>query len=75
MPEASLNRLATHQEFDEARPANNDDLFTEFAIADIDPDAVATQLLQEGIVSFAKSWRDLLACIELNGEALKAAVA
>jgi len=75
MPEATLNALAAHQEFDEARPERNDDLFTEFAIAGIDPDAVANQLLQEGIVSFVKSWKDLLACIELKAEALKSTVA
>jgi transaldolase len=75
MPEATLNALAAHREFGEAQPENNDRIFTEFAIAGIDTDGVATQLLEEGIASFAKSWKDLLDCIASKSEALKAAVA
>ena len=50
-------------------------IFTEFAIAGIDTDAVAAQLLGEGVASFAKSWNDLLDCIASKSEALKAVVA
>jgi len=75
MPEETLNALAVHEEVGEALPDNNDMIFTEFAIAGIDTDAVATQLLEEGITSFAKSWNDLLDCIASKSEALKAAVA
>jgi transaldolase len=75
MPEATLNALAAHPEFGEAPPENNGKIFTEFAIAGIDTDAVATQLLEEGIASFAKSWKDLLDCIASKSEALKAEVA
>jgi transaldolase len=75
MPEATLNALAAHREFGEAQPENNDRIFTEFAIAGVDTEAVATQLVEEGIASFAKSWNDLLDCIASKSEALKAAVA
>ena len=75
MPEATLNELAAHQEFGRALPENNDTIFTEFAIAGIDPDAVATQLLEEGVASFAKSWTDLLDCIASKSAALRAVVA
>jgi transaldolase len=73
MPEATLNALATHQDLVEALPENNDRIFTEFAMAGIDTDAIATQLLSEGIASFANSWSDLLGCIASKSEALKAA--
>ncbi|MFZ1085084.1 MAG: transaldolase [Terracidiphilus sp.] len=75
MPEATLNALSAHQEFGEARPENIDKIFTEFAIAGIDTNAVAAQLLEEGIASFAKSWNDLLDCIASKSKALKAEVA
>jgi transaldolase len=75
MPEATMHALAAHWEFGEALPEDYDKIFTEFAIAGIDTDAVATQLLEEGIASFAKSWNDLLDCIASKSEALKAAVA
>ena len=73
MPEATLNALAAHTELIEAIPENNDRIFIEFAIAGIDADAIAAQLLKEGIASFANSWNDLLDCIALKCEALKAA--
>jgi transaldolase len=63
MPETTLNALAAHQEFAQASPEYNGKIFTEFAVAGIDTNAVAAQLLEEGIASFAKSWNDLLDCI------------
>ena len=75
MPEATLNALAAHTEFGEALPENNDKIFTEFAIAGIDTDAVAAELLGEGVASFAKSWNDLLDRIASKSGALKAVVA
>ena len=75
MPEATLNALAAHTELIEAIPENNDRIFIEFAIAGIDADAIAAQLLKEGIASFANSWSDLLGCIASKSEALKAALA
>ena len=73
MPEATLNALAAHSEFGEAPRGNHDTIFTEFAIAGINTDAVAAQLLREGVASFAKSWNDLLDCIASKSQTLKAA--
>jgi transaldolase len=75
MPEATLNALAAHPEFGESPCDKDDKTLTEFAIAGIDTDAVAAQLLGEGVASFAKSWNDLLDCIASKSEALKAVVA
>jgi transaldolase len=73
MPEVTLKALADHEEFGEVLPAHADEVLAEFARAGIDTGAVATQLLGEGVASFAKSWDDLLACIASKSEKLKAA--
>jgi transaldolase len=73
MPEATLNALAAHPEFGESPCDKDDKTLTEFAIAGIDTDAVAAQLLGEGVASFAKSWNDLLDCIASKSQILKAA--
>jgi transaldolase len=73
MPEATLKALADHEEFGEALPVQAGEVLAEFAKAGIDTDAVATQLLGEGVASFTKSWNDLLDCIASKSEALKAA--
>jgi transaldolase len=75
MPEATLNALAAHAEFGEAPREKNDKILTEFAIAGIDTESVAAQLLGEGVESFADSWNDLLNCIASKSAALKAVVA
>ena len=75
MPEATLHALAAHPEIGEAPRKTGDKTLTEFAIAGIDTEAVAAQLLEEGVESFAKSWNDLLDCIESKSAALKAVVA
>ena len=75
MPEATLNARAAHTEFGESPRDKDDKTLTEFAIAGIDTDAVAAQLLGEGVASFAKSWNDLLDCLASKSEALKAVVA
>jgi transaldolase len=73
MPEVTLKALADHEEFGEALPAHGDEVLAELAKAGIDTGAVAAQLLGEGVVSFAKSWNELLACIAAKSEKLKAA--
>jgi transaldolase len=73
MPEATLKALAAHEEFGEALPSIPGEKLAEFAQAGIDTDAVATQLLEEGVNSFAKSWKDLLDCIASKSESLTAA--
>jgi transaldolase len=73
MPEATLKALAAHEVFSEALPSNPGEKLAEFAKAGIDTNGVAAQLLEEGVASFAKSWKDLLDCIASKSEALKAA--
>jgi transaldolase len=75
MPEATLNALAAQPEIGEAPRKTSDKTLTEFAIAGIDTEAVAAQLLREGVESFAKSWNDLLDCIASKSAGLKAVVA
>jgi transaldolase len=75
MPEATLKALAAHAEFGEARPEDTNKILAEFARAGIDTGSVASQLLGEGVESFAKSWSDLLDCIASKSGALKAVVA
>ena len=73
MPEATLNALANHEEFGEAPSVDTVKILAEFAAAGIHADAVAAQLLDEGVASFAKSWSDLLDCIASKSEALTTA--
>jgi transaldolase len=73
MPEVTLKALADHEEFGEALPSNPGEKLAEFAKADIDKDGVAAQLLEEGVASFAKSWKDLLDCIASKSQVLNAA--
>jgi transaldolase len=73
MPETTLKALAAHEEFGEASARHAGEVLAEFAKAGIDTDAVAAQLLGEGVASFAKSWDDLLACIASKSETLAAA--
>lgn len=70
VPEKTLKAIAGHKEFGEASPANFETVLTEFAKAGIDTNALATQLLSEGVASFAKSWKELLGCIASKTEAL-----
>jgi transaldolase len=73
MPESTLKALAAHEEFGESLPEDTGKILAEFAGAGIDTDAVAAQLLGEGVTSFAKSWDDLLSCIASKSETLAAA--
>jgi transaldolase len=73
MPEATLKALAAHEGFGEALPGRADEVLAEFAKAGIDTDAVAAQLLGEGIESFGKSWNDLMACMASKSAAVNAA--
>jgi transaldolase len=73
MPEATLKALAAHEEFGEVLPPQAGEVLAEFAKAGIDTNGVSAQLLEEGVASFAKSWKDLLDCIASKSEALKTA--
>jgi transaldolase len=76
MPEATLLALADHGQLDGCVPGlahTGDEILAKFTKAGIDLDAVASQLLEEGEISFVKSWIDLLACIAVKSEVLTAA--
>lgn len=76
MPEATLKALADHGKIDGCLPVRackGDEELAKFVKAGIDLEALASQLLEEGATSFAKSWNDLMACIESKSVTLKAA--
>lgn len=76
MPEATLKALADHGDLRETLPARArycDEVLARFAAAGIHLDALAAQLLDDGVKSFDKSWNELLASIASKGETLKKA--
>ena len=77
MPDGTLKALADHGEVRNILPAdggNSEDVLAQFANADIDVDALATQLQDEGAKSFVKSWNELMAVIESKSSALQTAM-
>jgi transaldolase len=73
MPEATLKALAGHEEFGVAMLPSAAESLSEFAKAGIDIKAIGSQLVEEGVASFASSWKDLLAQIASKSETLTAA--
>jgi transaldolase len=76
MPEGTLKAFAEHGEVGEPLPSDGGDcerVLVSFAKAGIDLDALATQLQNEGAGSFAKSWHDLMACVESKSAVLRKA--
>jgi transaldolase len=76
MPEGTLKAFAQHGEIGPALALDGGDCeqtLAAFAKADIDIDALAQQLQEEGAASFNKSWKDLMACIESKSTALRKA--
>lgn len=74
IPEATLNALADHGDVGPVLPADGGDceqVLTRFAASNIDPDALAVQLQQEGAASFVKSWNDMLAHIDSKSKELQ----
>jgi transaldolase len=66
MPEGTLNALADHGEISEIMSADGGEceaVLDQFAKADVDVDALAARLQDEGAKSFVKSWNDLLMVI------------
>jgi len=73
MPEATLKALAAHTELGELLPVdggNCEDVLAQFAQADIDVEALAAQLQEEGAASFVKSWKDLMTVISSKAASL-----
>jgi transaldolase len=76
MPEATLKAFGDHGELGGALQADGGDseeVLAQFAKADIDVDALAVQLQDEGAKSFVKSWDDLMSVIDVKSAALKKA--
>jgi transaldolase len=74
MPEGTLKALADHGELGSILRADGGDsqeVLAQFAKADVDIDALAAQLQDEGAKSFVKSWDDLLGVITMKSEAMK----
>ncbi len=66
MPEGTLNALVDHGELGGIMPADGGDCETvleQFAKADIDVDALATRLQEEGAKGFTASWNELMEVI------------
>ena len=76
MPEGTLNALAGHNELGTILPADGGDceeVLAQFTKAGIDLEALATQLQDEGAMSFEKSWKDLISVIASKCDLLKKA--
>lgn len=66
MPEATLNALADHGRPGAPLPADGGDcqeVLARFSAAGVDTEALAVRLQEEGVSSFAQSWKGLLQCL------------
>jgi transaldolase len=74
MPEGTLLALGNHNELGEIMSADGGDcevVLKRFAKAEIDIDALASKLQEDGAKSFVKSWNELIAVISSKGKTLK----
>ena len=74
MPETTLKALADHGEIGPVMAADGGDceaVLAKFAKADINVDALAAQLQDEGAKPFVKSWNELLRVIASKSAAIK----
>src|SRR5262249_7055051 len=77
MPEATLKALAEHTDLGSILPADGggaEEVLAQFAKTEIDIDALAVQLQDEGAKSFVKSWNDLMGVIESKSSAIQQTV-
>lgn len=73
MPEPTLHAFADHGEVGDLVPADGGDaeeVLGRFGDADVDVDALAARLQEEGKAAFVKSWNDMLESIESKRGAL-----
>ena len=76
MPQATLEAFADHGDVGDLLPMDGGDsetVLTSFAKADIDVDALADRLQDEGAAAFVKSWNDLMSQIERKSRAIRKA--
>jgi len=74
MPEATLKSLAEHTELGSILPADGGDceeVLAQFAKVEIDIDALAVQLQDEGAKTFVKSWTDLMGVMASKSAAIR----
>jgi transaldolase len=74
MRESTLEAFDDHGEVSGMLPADGGDcesVLSEFEEAGVDLDALASRLQEEGASSFAKSWNDLIDCVESKSTALQ----
>jgi transaldolase len=76
MPEGTLNAFGDHGEVGETLAAdggNCEEVLASFTKVGVDIKALAERLQYEGTLSFAKSWEDLMACIDSKSTAVRKA--
>ena len=76
MPEGTLKAFADHGQVDKILAADGGEcerMLSAFGEAGIDIESLATQLQNEGAVSFVKSWNDLMSCIDSKAAAMRKA--
>ena len=76
MPEGTLKALAKYHSLGSILPPDGGDceeILSQFASADVDIDALANQLQEEGAMSFVNSWNELMDLIASKNAVLKKA--
>jgi transaldolase len=76
MPEGTLKAFDAHGAVGDTLAGDGGDYETvlaSFAKAGVDIDALAARLQEEGAASFAKSWSDLMACIDSKSTTIRKA--
>ena len=76
IPEKTLRAFAEHGEVNDALPldgGDSDAVFAQFAAVDVEVEALAAKLQDDGAASFVKSWNELLAVIDSKSAQLQGA--
>jgi transaldolase len=76
MPEGTLKALAKYHSLGSILPPDGcdcEEILSQFASADVDIDALANQLQEEGAMSFVNSWNELMDLIASKNAVLKKA--
>jgi transaldolase len=76
MPEGTLKAFADHGQVDKILAPDGGEcerVLSALGEAGIDIETLATQLQNEGAVSFVKSWNDLMTCIDSKAAAMRKA--
>jgi len=74
MPESTLKALGRHSQLDAILPVDGGDceqVLAQFSSAGIEIDTLAARLQEEGVISFAQSWNDLMSVIASKAAVLR----